>query len=78
MKKHKKLPALASRAVALFFALLLLSESTVANVGSYWLKVTQQPAPTPSVPLNAEQQKSLPQMINPRFPTYPPGNELRG
>jgi tetratricopeptide (TPR) repeat protein len=57
MKKHKKLPALASRAVALFFALLLLSESTAANVGSYGLKVAQQPAPAPSVPLNAEQQK---------------------
>ncbi|BAY23805.1 TPR domain protein [Calothrix sp. NIES-2100] len=57
MKKHKKLPALASRAAALFFALLLLSESTAANVGSYGVKIAQQPAPTPSVPLNAEQQK---------------------
>jgi tetratricopeptide (TPR) repeat protein len=57
MKKHKQLSGLASRAVALFFALLLLSESTVANVGSYQVKIAQQPASTPSVPLNAEQQK---------------------
>ncbi|BAY61224.1 TPR domain protein [Calothrix brevissima NIES-22] len=57
MKKPKKLPALASRAAALFFALLLLSESTAASLGNSQVKIAQQPAPTPSVPLNAEQQK---------------------
>ncbi|BAY95521.1 MULTISPECIES: CHAT domain-containing tetratricopeptide repeat protein [unclassified Tolypothrix] len=57
MTKHKKLPALASRAVALFFGLLLLSESTAASLGSHQVKIAQQPASTPSVPLNAEQQK---------------------
>ncbi|MBD2196707.1 MULTISPECIES: CHAT domain-containing tetratricopeptide repeat protein [Calothrix] len=57
MKKHKQLPALASRAAALFFALLLLSESTAASLGSHGVKIAQQPASTPSVPLNAEQQK---------------------
>jgi tetratricopeptide (TPR) repeat protein len=57
MKKHKQLSGLASRAVALFFALLLLSESTAANVRNYRVKIAQQPAPAPSVPLNAEQQK---------------------
>ncbi|MBD2341953.1 tetratricopeptide repeat protein [Calothrix sp. FACHB-156] len=57
MTKHKKLPGLASRAAALFFALLLLSESTAASLGSHQVKIAQQPAPTPSVPLNAEQQK---------------------
>ncbi|MBD2202284.1 tetratricopeptide repeat protein [Calothrix sp. FACHB-1219] len=57
MKKHKKLPGLASRAAALFFALLLLSESTAASLGNSQVKIAQQPAPTPSVPLNAEQQK---------------------
>ncbi|MBD2205134.1 hypothetical protein H6G33_05800 [Calothrix sp. FACHB-1219] len=57
MKKSKRLPSLASRAAALFFALLLLSESTAASLGSHGVKIAQQPAPTPSVPLNAEQQK---------------------
>ncbi|BAY95282.1 MULTISPECIES: CHAT domain-containing tetratricopeptide repeat protein [unclassified Tolypothrix] len=57
MTKHKKLLGLASRAAALFFALLLLSESTAASLGSHGIKIAQQPASTPSVPLNAEQQK---------------------
>ncbi len=46
-----------SRAVALFFSLLLLSESTVANVKGYGLKVAQQTVSAPSVPLSADKQQ---------------------
>ncbi|MBW4671258.1 MAG: CHAT domain-containing protein [Cyanomargarita calcarea GSE-NOS-MK-12-04C] len=46
-----------SRAVALFFSLLLLSESTVASVGGYGLKIAEQPATNPSVPLSPDKQQ---------------------
>ncbi|MBD2354273.1 CHAT domain-containing protein [Tolypothrix sp. FACHB-123] len=57
MTKHKKLPVLASRAVVLFFSLLLLSESTVASVGSYGLKIAQQPATTSQDATRAEAER---------------------
>jgi hypothetical protein len=46
-----------SRAVAFFFSLLLLSESTAATVGNDGLKIAQHSAPTPSVPLRPEKQQ---------------------
>ncbi|BAY66449.1 TPR domain protein [Calothrix brevissima NIES-22] len=57
MTKHKKLPVLASRAVVLFCSLLLLSESTVASVGSYKLKIAQQPATTSQDVTRAEAER---------------------
>ncbi len=42
------LPMWTSRAVAIFFSLVLLSESTVANVGGYGLKIAQHTVPAPS------------------------------
>ncbi|BAY24038.1 TPR domain protein [Calothrix sp. NIES-2100] len=57
MTKQKKLPVLASRAVVLFCSLLLLSESTVASVGSYKLKIAQQPATTSQDATRAEAEK---------------------
>jgi CHAT domain-containing protein len=53
----QRLPMWTSRAVALLFSLLLLSESTVASVGSYGLKIAQQPATNPSVPLSPDKQQ---------------------
>lgn len=53
----QRLPMWTSRAVALFFSLLLLSESTVANVKGYGLEIAQQPVPAPSVPLSADKQQ---------------------
>jgi tetratricopeptide (TPR) repeat protein len=53
----QKLPMWTSRAVAIFFSLLLLSESTVANVRGYGLKVAQQSATNPSVPLSPDKQQ---------------------
>ncbi|NJL81042.1 MAG: hypothetical protein HC917_23735 [Richelia sp. SM2_1_7] len=46
-----------SRAVALFFTLFLLSESTIANVKGYGLEIAQQTVPAPSVPLSADKQQ---------------------
>lgn len=46
-----------SRAVALFFSLLLLSESTVASIGSDKLKIAQQSIPPSSVPLSPDKQQ---------------------
>jgi hypothetical protein len=37
--------------------LVLLSEPTVANIGGYGLKIAQQPATNPSVPLSPDQQQ---------------------
>jgi tetratricopeptide (TPR) repeat protein len=53
----QRLPMWTSRAVALFFSLLLLSESTVASVGGYGLKIAEQPATNPSVPLSPDKQQ---------------------
>ncbi|MDF5731639.1 MAG: CHAT domain-containing protein, partial [Rhizonema sp. PD38] len=64
MKNQKKqkqiaqiLPLWTSRAVAIFFSLVLLSESTVANVGGYGLKIAQQTVSAPSVPLSPDKQQ---------------------
>jgi CHAT domain-containing protein len=46
-----------SRAVALFFSLLLLSESTAASVGGYRLQIAQQTVPPSSVPLSPDKQQ---------------------
>ncbi len=46
-----------SRAVALFFTLFLLSESTIANVKGYGLEIAQQAVPAPSVPLSPDKQQ---------------------
>ncbi|NJN13463.1 MAG: tetratricopeptide repeat protein [Richelia sp. SL_2_1] len=46
-----------SRAVALFFTLFLLSESTIANVKGYGLEIAQQTVSAPSVPLSADKQQ---------------------
>ena len=62
-----------SRAVALFFSLLLLSESTVANVKGYGLKVAQQTVSTPSVPLSADKQ----QLYQDAVKLFEEGKELR-
>ncbi len=51
------LPMWTSRAVAIFFSLVLLSESTVANVGGYGLQIAQQTVPAPSVPLSPDKQQ---------------------
>ncbi|MDF5715886.1 MAG: tetratricopeptide repeat protein [Rhizonema sp. NSF051] len=51
------LPLWTSRAVAIFFSLVLLSESTVANVGGYGLRIAQQTVPAPSVPLSSDKQQ---------------------
>ncbi|NJM17943.1 MAG: tetratricopeptide repeat protein, partial [Richelia sp. SM1_7_0] len=53
----QRLPMWTSRAVALFFTLFLLSESTIANVKGYGLEIAQQPVPAPSVPLSADKQQ---------------------
>ncbi|MBD2606736.1 tetratricopeptide repeat protein [Scytonema hofmannii FACHB-248] len=62
-----------SRAVALFFSLLLLSESTVASVGSYGLKIAQQPATNPSVPLSPDKQQRYQEGVK----LYQEGQELQ-
>jgi tetratricopeptide (TPR) repeat protein len=61
---RQRLPMWTSRAVALFFSLLLLSESTVASVGSYGLKIAQQPATNPSVPLSPDKQQRYQEAVN--------------
>ncbi len=53
-----------SRTIALFLSLLLLSESTAATVGNNGLKIAQQSAPTPSVPLRPEKQKLYQQGVH--------------
>jgi tetratricopeptide (TPR) repeat protein len=68
----QRLPMWTSRAVALFFSLLLLSESTVASVGSYGLKIAQQPATNPSVPLSPDKQQRYQEGVK----LYQEGQEL--
>ena len=53
----KKLPIWTSRAVAIFFSLILLSESTGANIKGYGLKIAQQTVPAPSIPLSPDKQQ---------------------
>ena len=56
-KVGQRLSMWTSRAVALFFTLFLLSESTIANVKGYGLEIAQQTVPAPSVPLSADKQQ---------------------
>ncbi len=56
-KVGQRLPVWTSRAVALFFTLFLLSESTIANVKGYGLEIAQQTVPAPSVPLSGNKQQ---------------------
>ena len=56
-KVGQRLSMWTSRAVALFFTLFLLSESTVANVKGYGLEIAQQTVPAPSVPLSPDKQQ---------------------
>jgi tetratricopeptide (TPR) repeat protein len=56
-KVGQRLSMWTSRAVALFFTLFLLSESTIANVKGYGLEIAQQTVPAPSVPLSPDKQQ---------------------
>ena len=53
----KKLPMWTYRAVAIFFCVVLLSQSTGANIKGYGLKVAQQTVPNPSIPLTPDKQQ---------------------
>lgn len=66
MSTHNKLqqmrqylPVLTHRAVALFFTILLLSESTAASASKYRLKIAQQPATTSQDATRTAAQKAL-------------------
>ncbi len=53
----KKLPIWTFRTVAIFFCVVLLSQSTGANIKGYGLKVAQQTVPNPSIPLTPDKQQ---------------------
>ena len=54
---EQRLPMWTSRAVGIFFSLVLLSESTGANIKGYGLQIAQQTVPAPSIPLTPDKQK---------------------
>ncbi len=72
-KVGQRLSMWTSRAVALFFTLFLLSESTIANVKGYGLEIAQQTVPAPSVPLSADKQQRYQEGVK----LYQEGKELQ-
>ena len=72
-KVGQRLSMWTSRAVALFFTLFLLSESTIANVKGYGLEIAQQTVPAPSVPLSADKQQRYQEGVK----LFEEGKELR-